>query len=54
MTNAQNLSSPSESPAPKEIMVDNKMRTDVSFLSIVTGASVTPETRSPRKKNNLK
>ena len=34
--------------------MDNKIQTDVSLLSVVTEASVTPEKRIPRKKNNMK
>ena len=52
--NAQNLNSKSEPPAPKVIMVDNKIRTDVSLLYLVTGASLTPKKRIPRKKSNMK
>ena len=40
--NASNLISQSEPIAPKLIMVDNIMRTDVSILSVGTGAIVTP------------
>ena len=43
VTNAPSLIRQSEPPAPKVIMVDNKIRTDVSLLSVGTGASVTPE-----------
>ena len=46
--------SQSEPLAPKEIMVDRKIRTDVYILSIETGGSVTPEKRIPRKKKNMK
>ena len=35
-------------------MVNPKMRTDISDLSVGTGASVTQEKRVPRKKNNMK
>ena len=41
VTNAPKLISQSEAPSPKEIMVD-KIRSDISVLSGVTGASVTP------------
>ena len=41
VTNATNLIIQSEPPAPKLIMVDKKIRSDASFLSIGTGASVT-------------
>ena len=52
--NAPNLISQSEPPAPKEIMMNPKMRTDVSVLSVATGAIVFPEKHIPRKKNNMK
>ena len=39
---APNFISQSEPPAPKEIMVNPKMQTDVSLLSVATGDSVTP------------
>ena len=42
ITNAPNLISKLEPTAPKEIMVNTKIRTDVSVLSGITGASVTP------------
>ena len=42
VTNAPNLIIQSEPLAPKEIMVNPKMRTDVSVLSGNTGAGVTP------------
>ena len=45
--NEPNLISQSEPPAPKEIMVDPKMRTGVSVLSGNTGASATPGKRIP-------
>ena len=48
------MNSQSEEPAPKEIMVYKKIRTDVSILSVGTGASVTTEKCIPRKKNNIK
>ena len=35
-------------------MVEDKMRTDVSILYGVTGASVTPENRIPIQKCNIK
>ena len=35
-------------------MVEDKMQTYVSILSGVTGASVTPDKRIPRKKRNMK
>ena len=54
VTNAQNLISQSKPPAPKEIMVNPKIRTDVSVLSVGTGASTTPEKQIPRNKNNMK
>ena len=54
MTNAPNLICQSEPPAPKVIMVDNKIRTDVSIFSVGTRSSVTPEKRIPIKKNNMK
>ena len=54
VANAQNLISSSEPPAPKVIMVNGKIRTDVSFLSVVIGASVIPDKRIPRKKSNMK
>ena len=54
MTNAPNLISQSEPPAPKVIMVDNIIRTDVSLLSVGTGANVSPEKRIPRRERNMK
>ena len=51
VTDAPNLISQSEPPAPKEIMVNPKMQTDFYVLSVATGASETPEKRIPRKKN---
>ena len=42
VTNAPNLISQSEPPAPKEIMVDKKIRTGISVLSGGTGASANP------------
>ena len=53
VTNAPNLISQTESPAPKEIMVDNKIQTGVYILSGATVASVTPEKVIPRKKKNM-
>ena len=42
-----------EPSEPKETFLEYKIPTDVSFLSI-TGVSVTPERRIPRKKGNMK
>ena len=42
VTNAKNLIIQYEPSAPKEIIVEEKMRTDVSILSGETGAIVTP------------
>ena len=42
VTNAPNFISQSEPPAPKEIMVNPKMRTNISILLVATGACVTP------------
>ena len=39
VTNAQNLIIQSEPPAKKVIIMDNKMRTDVSLLYIETGVT---------------
>ena len=54
MTNAPNFISQSEPPEPKEIMADNKIRSNFYFLSIRTGASVTQEKRIPLNKKNMK
>ena len=54
MTNAKKLISQSEKPTPKEIIVDKKIRSDVSFLYVGTGDSVSQEKRIPRKKKNMK
>ena len=54
LTNASNFIIQSEPPASKEIMVDNKIRTNLSVLSGVTGASVSLEKRIPIKKKNMK
>ena len=53
VTNAPNFIRQSEPPSSKEMMVD-KIRTDLSVLSGVTGPSVTPERIIPRKKRNMK
>ena len=42
VTNAPTLISQPEPQALKVIMVDNKIRTDVSLLSVGTGDSLTP------------
>ena len=52
VTNAPNLITLSETPAPEVIVVD-KLQTDISVNSILTGetrASVTPEKGIPRTK----
>ena len=54
VTNEPNLISQPEPSAPKEIMEEDKMRTDVSILSVGMGACVTPEKRIPKKKSNMK
>ena len=54
VTNATNVISPSEPPSSKEIMVEKTIRCYVSFFSVGTGASVTPENIISRKKNNMK
>ena len=54
VTNAPNFIVQSEPPAPKEIMVGNKIWTDVSILSGVIGSSVTQEKLITRKKHNMK
>ena len=43
----------SEPSAPKEIMVEDKMWTNVSILYEGTGASVMPEKYIPIKKSNM-
>ena len=47
MTNTSNLISQLEPSSPKEILVESKMKTDVSLLSGGKGASFTPERRIP-------
>ena len=54
MTNAKNLISQSEPPAPKVIMVDKKMRTGVYILSGGAGASATPEKLITINKRNMR
>ena len=54
MTNTKLFISQSEPSSPKVIMVDKKMRTDVSILSGGTGSSVTPKKRIPIKQRNMK
>ena len=54
MTNEPNFMSQSEPSAPKVIIMYGKMRTDVSILSGITGASVTPEERISINKRNMK
>ena len=54
LTNAPNLISRSEPSATKVIMVDDKMRNDVSILFGVMGASVTPKQNFPINKRNMK
>ena len=44
----------SEPSAPKVIMVDKKMQTDVSILSRITESSVNQEKHIPRKKSKMK
>ena len=53
MTSTLNFISQLYPPAPKEILVESKMRTGVSLLSRGMGASVTPERHIPRKKGIL-
>ena len=48
------LISKSEPPAPREIMVDKKIWTDISLLSEGTGNSSNPEKWIPRKKKKMK
>ena len=50
MTNVQNFIGQSEPPAPDVIMVDKKIRTDVSLLSIGMGYIVNPENTSQERK----
>ena len=40
-----------EPEAPNKILVESKIQSDVSLLSGVTEAGVTPERRIPRRKN---
>ena len=55
VTEAPNLISPSEPPAPKLKVVNPKIRTDATVLSTeTTGAILIPENRIPRKKRNIK
>ena len=54
VANTPNSVSQLETSEPKEIMVNTKMRTDVSISPGGTGASVTPEKVIPRKKRNIK
>ena len=50
VTNAPHFTGQSEPPLPKQIMVNSKMRTDVSvFPTGTTGASVTPEKTHSKK-----
>ena len=53
LTNTPNFIIQSEPPAPKEMMME-EIRTDLSVLSGVIGASVTQEKSIPRKKSNMK
>ena len=48
-TNAPNLISQSELPAPKEQMVDNKIRSDIYLLSVGTGASTKTRKTNTKK-----
>ena len=50
VTNTPNFISQLEPSAAKEILVEYKIRTDVSLFFGGTVASVTPERRIPRKK----
>ena len=54
MTNAPKFISQSESSAPKLVMADDKLRTDVSILSGETGAILTLEKLILRKKRSMK
>ena len=54
MTNTPNYISQLEPSAPKEILVEYKVRNDISILSGGTRASVTTERCMPRKNSNMK
>ena len=50
VTNAPSFISQSEPPAPKERNTNTKIRTNISVLSVVAGASVTPGNASQERK----
>ena len=54
VTNAPNLINQSDPPAPKVIMMDEKIWTDVYLLSIGTGSGVTQGKIISTQKRNMK
>ena len=53
-TNAPNFISQSEPPAPKMIILGDKMWTGFSLFYVGIGSSVTQENIIPRRKSNMK